>query len=129
MKSAVLPALLVLLLAGSLAAAPDFTGTWLGKTEIPGAGINDMTLVIQKKVDAQTKAVTYLATLTDVMGYIPPGTEAGEVKVDGSEMTFQFTIVDGTLISGKLTLKDDVLVGAWSTPDGMGAEMRFERKK
>jgi hypothetical protein len=129
MKSAVLPALLVLLLAGSLVASQDFTGTWLGKTEVPEAGINDMTLVIQKKTDAQTKAVTYLATLSDVMGYIPPGTEAGEVKVEGSEMTFSFYIFDGTLISGKLTLKDDVLVGAWMTPEGVGAPMRFERKK
>jgi hypothetical protein len=130
MKSFALPVLAVFLLAGVLAAAPDFTGSWAGKTEISGVGTDDLSLVIQKKEDAQTKTVVYAATLADTLGYIAPGTEAREIKVEGGEMSFQFYIVNGTLISCKLTLKDDAMVGVWlDAASGESAEMKFERKK
>ena len=129
MRSFALPVLAAFVLAGAVAAAPDFVGTWVGKTEVPGGDLDDLTLVIQKKEDAQTKSIIYSVAFSDTLGYAPPGTEVREVKVEGAEMSFQFTIVDGTTISGKLTLKEDALVGAWFTPEGDGAEMRFERKK
>ena len=130
MKSAALPVLALLLAAGVLIAAPDFAGTWAGKTEVPNAGPDDLTLVIQKKEDAQTKAVVYSATLVDTLGYVAPGTEVKEIKVEGNEMTFQFYLVDGTtLISAKLTYKEETLSGTWVHPEGDSAELKFERKK
>lgn len=129
MRSFALPVLAIFLLAGILAAAQDFTGTWIGKTEVTGGESDDLTLVIQKNVDPQTKAVAYSVVFTDTLGYAPPGTEVREVKVEGAEISFQFTIVNGTEISGKLTLKDDRLVGAWASAEGEGAVMSFERKK
>jgi hypothetical protein len=129
MKSYALPVIALLLLAGVLAAAPDFAGTWIGKTDVPGAGTDDLTLVIQKNIDAQTKAVVYSATFADTLGYAPTGTEFKEIKVEGNEMTFQFLIVDGSIITGKLALKDETLVGVWANAEGMSSEMKFERKK
>jgi hypothetical protein len=129
MRSFAPPVLALFLLAGLLAAAPDFAGTWIGKTEIPGVGMDDLTLVIQKKENAQTKTVVYAATITDTLGYVAPGTEAQEIKVEGAEMTFHFYIVDGSVVTNKITLKDDVIIGAWANAEGTGAEMRLERKK
>jgi len=129
MKSSALPVLALLLLAGILIAAPDFAGTWIGKTDIPDVGTDDLTLVIKKSEDAQTKAVVYSATLADTLGYVVPGTEFKEIKVQGNEMTFQFPIVDGNFITGKLVLKDETLVGSWANAEGLSAEMKFEKKK
>jgi hypothetical protein len=129
MRSFALPVLAVCVLAAALAAAPDFVGTWIGRTEVPGAGMDELTLVVQKKEDVQAKTVAYAVAFTDTLGYAPPGTEVREIKVEGDSMTFQFNIVDGSLITGKLILKDDTLVGVWANVEGEGAEMRFERKK
>ena len=129
MKSFALPVLAVCVLAGVLAAAQDFTGTWIGKTEVNGGDPDELTLVIQKSVDSQTKAVTYSVVFTDTLGYAPPGTEVREVKVEGAEISFQFTIVNGIQIWGKMTLKDNTLVGTWASAEGEGAVMSFERKK
>jgi hypothetical protein len=129
MRSFALPALALFLLVGVLAAGPDFTGTWIGKTDIPNVGTDALTLVIQNKEDVQAKTVIYAVTLTDTLGYAPPGTEFREIKVEGNDMMFQFYIADGSLITGRLTLKDDALVGAWANAEGDGAEMKFERKK
>jgi hypothetical protein len=129
MKSYALPLLAVMILAGVLVAAPDFAGTWTGKTDIPNIGTDDLTLVIQKKEDPQTKTVVFSAVLSDTLGYVAPATEVKEIKVAGSEMTFQFPLVDGSVIAGKLAFKDETLVGSWANDEGMAAEMRFERKK
>lgn len=129
MKSSALPVLAVFLLAGILVAAPDFAGTWIGKTDIPDVGTDDLTLVIRKSEDAQSKAVVFSAAISDTLGYVSPGTEIREIKVEGNEMTFQFPLVDGSFVAGKLALKDETLVGSWANAEGMSAEMKFERKK
>jgi len=123
MRSNVVPVLAFFILAGALAAAPDFVGAWIGKTEIPEAGIDELTLVIQKKEAA------YFGAISDTLGYLAPGTELKEIKVDGDVMAFQFYLVDGSLMSGKLTLKDETMTGTWIHPEGNSAEMKFERKK
>ncbi len=123
MKSSALFVLAVFLCAAALAAAPDLSGTWIGKTEVPNAGPDELTLVIQKKEAA------YIGTISDTVGYLAPGTELKEIKVEGNDMTFQFVLVDGTLMSAKLTFKDETLSGSWVHPEGDTAEMKFERKK
>jgi hypothetical protein len=123
MRSSIISILAVLVLAGGLLAADDFTGTWIGKTDVPNAGSDDLTLIIQKKDGV------YAGTFSDSLGYLVPGTELKEIKVEGSDMSFQFVIADGTLLFGKLALKDGKLSGTWAHPEGDVAEMRFERKK
>ena len=67
--------------------------------------------------------------MSDTLGYLAPGTELKEVKVEGNDMTFQFPLIDGTLMSAKLTFKDETLTGIWVHPEGDAAEMKLERKK
>ena len=122
MKSA-FSVLALVLLAGVLIAAPDFTGTWIGKTEVPNAGLDEITLVVQKK------EAVYTGIMSDTLGYLAPGTELKEIKIEGNDMTFQFPLIDGTLMSAKLTYKDEALTGAWAHPEGDMAEMKLERKK
>ena len=123
MRSSVISILAVLILAGGLVAGEDFSGTWIGKTDVPNAGTDDLTLTIQKKDGI------YSGVFSDTLGYLVPGTEMKEIKVEGSDMSFQFVLADGTLLSAKLTMKDGKLSGTWAHPEGDTAEMRFERKK
>jgi hypothetical protein len=122
MRTAIIPVLVLLLLAG-VVAAPDFVGTWIGKTQVPDGSTDDLTIVIQNKDNV------YSGTIVDTLGYAPLGTELKEIKVEKNEMSFQFFIVDGSLIVCRVALKDETLTGAWTNAEGDGAAVVLERKK
>ena len=67
-KNASIGTVFVLLaaLAGLLAyaAAPDITGTWIGKTEVPNAGVDELTLVIKKTATGFTGTLSHAAGTT-----------------------------------------------------------------
>jgi hypothetical protein len=112
-------------LAGLLAyaAAPDITGTWIGKTEVPNAGLDDLTLVIKKTPTG------FSGTFSDTLGQLNKDTEIKDVKLEGNLVTFNFPIIDGTVLQGTLKIDGDKMSGAWSHPEGSGADWTFERKK
>jgi hypothetical protein len=122
------PALWAFALAGLLAlaasaAAPDFVGTWIGKTDVPDQGTDELTLVIVKT------ATGFEGTFKDAMGMIAPETKVANAKVDGATMTFNFALTDGTTLVGLVKIDGDKMTGQWDHPDGESAPWTFERKK
>ncbi len=119
--------LIVLLaaLAGILAyaAAPDITGTWIGKTEVPNQGPDELTLVIKKIPTG------YAGTFSDSLAVITKDSEISSVKFEGLDLSFNFPLADGTVLVARLKADGDKLAGTWETPDGGTGEMTFTRKK
>lgn len=112
-------------LAGLLAyaAAPDITGTWIGQTEVPNVGVDELTLVIKKT------ATGFTGTFSDTLGQMNKDSEITAVKLEGDELSFNFPLADGTLMAAKLKIDGDKLSGTWEHPEGSGGSMTFERKK
>jgi RNase P/RNase MRP subunit p29 len=112
-------------LAASSAQAADLSGTWLGKTEVPETGTDEVTLVLTK-----TKT-GYTGTVTDALGVLNKDTEIKGVKLEGDELTFSFLIADGTTeIVIYLTVSGEKLIGRWENPneDGASAPIEFIKK-
>jgi aminopeptidase N len=112
-------------LAGLLAyaAAPDITGTWIGKTEVPNAGVDELTLVIKKT------ATGFTGTFSDTLAQVEKDAAITAVKLEGDDLTFNFSLVDGTAMQAKLKVDGDKLAGTWGHPQGDVGTMTFERKK
>ena len=90
----------------SAVSATDLSGTWIGTAEIPGYGVDELTLVL-KKDDS-----SYTGTIVDTLGFWPEGSEIEEVKVDGDLLTFSSKIMEGSmLILFRLTVEGDKMTG------------------
>ncbi|MBM3311151.1 MAG: hypothetical protein FJY80_06560 [Candidatus Aminicenantes bacterium] len=114
---------MAVLAGGALASAPDIVGTWVGKTEIPEAGLDEVTMVL-------TKAETgYAGTASDTLGYLAPSTELKDVKLEGSELSYTFPLVDGQTVVIRLTVEGEKMTGAWTTSEGSTGSITFEKKK
>jgi len=107
----------------AVAAAPDFTGTWLGSTEVPDVGTDQVTLVV-KKAEAG-----YAVTISDSAQMITPNTEARDVKVDGEAIGFWFALASGESVSVQLKIAGDTLTGGWTHESGSTGALTLERKK
>ncbi len=103
-------------------AAVDFSGTWLGKTEVPNAGVDEFTLVLKKEKDA------YAGTIVDSLQMFAPATPIQSVKVEGNLITFMCPLVDGAMISCKLSLAGEKMTGDWTHPAGTTGTLIFEKK-
>jgi hypothetical protein len=112
-------------LAGLLAyaAAPDITGTWIGKTEVPNAGVDELTLVLKKTPTGFT------GTFSDTLAQVDKDAAITEVKLEGDDLSFNFFLADGTAMIAKLKVDGDKLTGTWGHPQGDVGTMTFERKK
>jgi len=115
--------LVFILFITAAASAPDFAGTWLGKTEVPDQGTDELILVLKKGESG------YSGTITDSLGMIVKETELKEIKVEDKAISFKFPLVDGTMISVKLTLDGDKMTGAWEHPEGGSGAIELEKKK
>jgi len=112
------------LLAGlALASGPDIIGTWLGKTEIPDAGLDELTMVITKTETG------YAGLSSDTLGYLAPNSEMREIKLDKAELTFSLPLVDGQTVYLKLAVEGDKMTGTWTTAEGDMGAIAFEKKK
>jgi len=116
-------ALIGLFALAASAAAPNFVGTWIGKTEVPDQGTDELTLVVVKT------ATGFEGTFKDAMGIISPETKITNVKVDDATLIFNFAITDGTVLTGLIKVDGDKMTGQWEQPEGSGAPWTFERKK
>lgn len=105
------------------AAETDITGTWVGKTAVPDyVEPDELTLVIEKTDQG------YQGVINDTLGYCDDA-ECLDIELEGDELTFNFTIVDGSLIFFTLKVEGDTMTGRWEDEGGSGAEMVLHRKK
>jgi len=115
--------ILTLWLTGFAVAPPNIVGTWLGKTEVPDQGPDDLTLVVTKGEEG------FSGTLVDTLGLIAKDTVVKDIKIQDNELTFHFPLTDGAEISIKMTVDGDKMTGAWAHPEGDMGALVFERKK
>jgi hypothetical protein len=120
---AMLAVLAAFAIAASRPAAVDFSGTWLGKTEVPGSGIDELTLVLKKDKES------YTGTVVDSLQMIVPWTEIQNVKVEGNVITLMFPLTDGNMISCTLTLAGGKMTGDWIHPEGSTGTIDFDKKE
>jgi hypothetical protein len=118
-----LPCLAFILFSTAAASAPDLAGTWIGKTEVPDQGTDEVTLVLKKDEKG------YTGTVVDTLGLIAKDTEIMDVKVEGNEISFRFPLTDGAMISVKMTADGNKMAGAWVHPEGDTGVLSFEKKK
>jgi len=112
----------VFALTGYAQKAPDLGGTWIGKTEVPNVGTDEVTLVL-KKVEKN-----YGGTISDNQAVINPNTEIKDVVIDGDKLSFMFNLADGNLITIKLTVAGDKMTGQWEHPEGSTGAIELIRK-
>lgn len=115
--------ILTLVLTGFAAGLPELEGTWLGKTEVPDQGLDEVTMVIVKAKEG------FSGTLVDSLGLIAKETAIKEIKLQANELTYHFSLVDEQEVWIKLTVDGDKLTGAWTTAEGDTGAIVFERKK
>jgi hypothetical protein len=113
----------VLALTGYAQKADDLSGIWIGKTEVPDIGTDEVTLVL-KKVDKG-----YSGTIVDNQGVIAANTEIKDVTIIGDKVSFTFNLADGNLITIKLILTNDKMNGQWEHPEGSTGTIELVRKK
>jgi hypothetical protein len=103
--------------------APDFTGAWIGQTDVPDVGPDQITLVIKKAESG------YTATISDAAAIIGPETPVRDVKIEGETITFWFPLANGETVSIQLKIEGDTLTGGWVHESGTSGSMVFQRKK
>jgi hypothetical protein len=105
-----------------LRAAEDPAGLWIGTTNVPDQGTDQVTLAITKTADG------YGGTMSDSLTIVAK--EAlRDVRLADGVLKFGFTLTDGSLMTMTLTLSGDKMAGEWETPDGETGAITFERKK
>jgi hypothetical protein len=109
--------------AGPSLQAPNLSGTWIGKTEVPNVGTDEVTVVLKKAEKS------YSGTITDNQAVINPNTEIKDVTIDGEKLSFTFNLADGNLITIKLTVAGDKMIGQWEHPEGSTGTIELIRKK
>jgi len=103
----------------------DLSGTWVGETEVPDQGTDEMTLVLEKK-DGE-----YTGTISDSLGMIDE-TECEDIEFEDSNLSFNFSIYDGystMTVYITLTVEGDTMTGYWEIEDGTTGSVKLEKEK
>lgn len=104
-------------------AADDISGTWVGETEIPDQGTDELTLILEKAGD------TYTGILSDSFGMLID-TECEDLEYEDSVLTFNISIYDGySSMTVYITLKvaGNTMTGQWETAEGDMGEINMEK--
>jgi hypothetical protein len=80
-------------------------GTWNGTMEIPNFGTYEMVLVLEKS------NAEYKGTVSDDMGYIAEGTEIENLEIDGTKLSCEFGLTDGSVVYLTLEADGDTMTG------------------
>ncbi|MBN1225017.1 MAG: hypothetical protein JXB23_17345 [Candidatus Aminicenantes bacterium] len=102
----------------------DISGTWLGETEIPDQGTDELTLVLEKSEDG------YTGILSDSFGMLME-TECEDVEFKEDLLKFNFSIYDGyatMAVSITLKVEGNTMTGHWETDDGSSGEITLEKQ-
>ncbi len=102
----------------------DISGTWVGETEVPEQGTDEMTLVIEK-TDGD-----YAATISDSFGMLMDAV-CEDLEYENDTLSFKISIFDGyadmtVYISFKI--EGDTMAGHWETEDGDSSEITMEKQ-
>lgn len=116
------PVLAALLFAAVVYAA-EITGTWVGKTEVPGQGTDQVTMVLKK-----TSTGAYAGTISDSLAQIAPDTELKNISWADNVLTCSFSLAEGANIKLTVKLEDGKLNGNWVHEQGDSGAIVFERK-
>lgn len=119
---AILVAVAAALPFAPLHAAEDPTGMWVGTTEVPEQGTDQVTLTVNKVKDG------YGGTMMDSLGMVTKE-ELQDVRCAGGLLSFSFSLTDGTKMTMKLKVAGDKMTGEWAHPEGDVGSISFERKK
>lgn len=107
----------------SFCLADDISGTWVGETDIPEQGTDELTLVLEKAGD------TYTGTLNDSFGMVVD-TEAEDLEYKDNVLTFNFSIYDGyssMIVYITLKVEGDTMTGQWETEEGETGEINMAK--
>jgi hypothetical protein len=102
----------------------DISGTWIGETEIPEQGTDEMTLVIEKE-DGD-----YTATISDSFGMLMD-TECEDLEYTTDTLSFNIAIFNGSsdmIVYITLKVEGDSMTGHWETEDGSTGEITMEKQ-
>jgi len=103
--------------------ADDISGTWVGETEIPDQGTDEMTMVLEKAGD------TYTGTISDSFGMLIDA-ECEDLEYKDNVLTFNISIYDGySTLTVYLTLKveGNTMTGQWETAEGDTGAITMEK--
>jgi hypothetical protein len=103
----------------------DISGTWLGETEVPDQGTDELTLIIEKAGDS------YTATISDSFGMLMDA-ECEDLEYTDNVLTFNFSIYDGySSMTIYITLEVDgnTMTGQWQTEEGDIGAITMEKKE
>ncbi len=112
------------ILAAPSTDAVEFSGSWLGKTNLPHFGPDEFTLILKKEKDSYTGMV-----IVDSLDIVKPDTQIQNIEVEGDVITFTFPLVDGTSLSCHLTFEDEKMNGYWSHSAGARGMIVFEKNQ
>ncbi|MGD9344612.1 MAG: hypothetical protein PVH84_02035 [Candidatus Aminicenantes bacterium] len=105
--------------------ADDISGTWVGETEIPDQGTDELTMVLEKAGD------TYTGILSDSFGMLID-TECDDLEYKDNVLTFNISIYDGySSMTVYITLKveGNTMTGQWETAEGDTGALTMEKKE
>jgi hypothetical protein len=105
--------------------ADDISGTWVGETEIPDQGTDELTLVLEKAGDS------YTATISDSFGMLADA-ECEDLEYEDSVLTFNFSIYDGyssMIVYIILEVDGNSMTGKWETEEGETGAINMEKKE
>lgn len=103
----------------------DLTGTWVGQTEVPDQGTDEITLVLEK-TDGE-----YTGTASDTLGLVQDA-ECEDIEFKDGTLTFHFSIFDGyeyMTVWMNLKVDGDKMSGYWEVEDGTTGAVEMERVK
>ena len=103
----------------------DLSGTWVGETEVPDQGTDELTLVLEKKEGE------YTSTISDSLGMLDE-TESEDIEFKDNNLSFNFSIYDGystMKVYITLTVEGDTMTGYWETEDGGTGSIKLEKEK
>ena len=102
-------------------AAENPVGTWVGITEVPDQGADEVTLTIAKSNGG------YTGTMTDSLGMVAKEALRDIAFAEGV-LTIGFALTDGTAMKMTLKIAGDKMAGEWQHPEGDVGAITLERK-
>lgn len=115
--------LLVTVTTISFSQEVDLSGTWIGTTDVPEQGTDEVNLTLQRDNGE------YFGTISDTLGMVQDE-ECRDIEFKEGTLTFYFSIFDGyeyMTVYMTLTVEGDKMSGYWETEDGTSGSIELER--
>ena len=104
--------------------ADDISGVWVGETEVPDQGPDELTLILEKAGDS------YTGTISDSFGMLVDA-ECEDIEYNDNVLTFNFSIYDGyssMIVYIEMNVEGDTMTGHWETEQGDTGEVNMVKK-